>query len=138
MPAIDAWTFDKFAPLLPANQSTVWALAADPDGDGYTNLEEFAYDLDPARKDAAPNPMQISGSPGSTVLSFLMRTDGGVPALNYTLETSALSGAWVAITPSEYTLLSEIPVSASYRRRTLQLNSGQAPDRAFYRLRINR
>ena len=138
VPAIDAWTFDKFAPLLPANQATVWALAADPDGDGYTNLEEFAYDLDPALKDAAPNPMQISGSPGATVLSFLMRMDGGVPALSYTLETSALSGAWVAITPSEYTLLSEIPVSTSYRRRTLQLNSGQAPDRAFYRLRINR
>jgi len=138
--AYDAWTFDRFAPLLPATQAGTWGESANPDHDGYTNFEEFAYGLNPLLADVAVNPLQILSVGNAPVLSFLIRMDGSVPALNYELlaTTDLTSNVWPVVAPASYTQTGETVVNADFRRRTIQLNSTGGQPRTFYRLRITR
>lgn len=138
--AYDAWTFDRFAPLLPATQAGTWGEGANPDYDGYTNFEEFAYGLNPLLADVAVNPLRILSVGNAPVLSFLIRMNGSVPALNYDLQATAdpTSTAWVVVAPGTYTQTGETVVNADFRRRTIQLNSNGGQPRMFYRLRITR
>ncbi|MES2922736.1 MAG: Ig-like domain-containing protein [Verrucomicrobiota bacterium] len=138
--AYDAWTFDRFAPLLPAGQTTTWGESANPDHDAYTNLAEFAYGLNPAVTDVALNPMAISFSGGLPVLSFLVRMDGSVPALQYDLQAKAdlTTSAWPVVAAGAYTQISETVVNTDFRRRVVKLNSTGGLPRTFYRLRIRR
>lgn len=138
--AYDAWTFDRFAPLLPATQSTTWGEGANPDNDAYTNFAEFAFGLNPLVADVAVNPMEISSSGGLPVLSFLVRMDGSVPALQYDLQASAdlTVNAWAVVPAASYTQIGETVVSADFKRRVIQLNSTGGLPRTFYRLRIRR
>jgi hypothetical protein len=50
--AFDIWGYSKFRAVVDAT--------ADPDGDGFTNLEEYAYGLDPLVKNAASAAPQVA------------------------------------------------------------------------------
>ncbi len=138
--AYDAWTFDRFAPLLPGAQASVWGESANPDGDNYRNFAEFAFGLNPQAADAAVGEMQISFAGSLPVLSFLIRMDGAVSALNYELQstTDPAATAWSLIPASAYTIVGETAVNAEFRRRSIQLNAPGALPRAFYRFKITR
>lgn len=136
----DAWTFDRFAPLLPNTQAAVWGEAANPDNDDSTNFEEFAFGLNPKVADVVVNPLQISFAGNRPVLSFLVRMEGGVPALSYELQSSADPAApsWLTVLPEEYSLIGETVMDADFRRRVIQFLVPAIQPRTFYRLKITR
>jgi hypothetical protein len=141
--AIDAWTYATFQPLDPAEEATVWGEAADPDEDGYTNLEEFAHGLDPKVGDAAPNLLSLmsgeSGDEAHVVLSFKMRMDGDEPALDYGLRaTDGPGGAWVELLPEDYMVLGELDPGGGFRVRSVRVPVSEGQERRFYRLEFKR
>jgi hypothetical protein len=141
-PAYDAWTFDQFSPLSLETEATIWGESADPDQDGYSNLEEFALGLDPMASDGAPNLISISrdppGSGGQLLLSYKVRMDGAVTALDYTMEVSTeLSSEWAELAEEDYVFVGESDLGGGFRLRTIRLN-GVVPAARFFRLRFAR
>ena len=142
-PSYDKWTYDRFAPLTPASEASVWGDEADPDGDGYRNLEEFTHGLDPNAADSAPNLMscvrEAIGEGSSIVLSFKIRMDGEVPALVYTPEVaSGLDGAWTELPASSFVVVSETDLGGGFTQRKIRLNGGVEGAARFFRLTMSR
>ena len=142
-PAYDSWTFERFAPLSPEDEGTRWGEDADPDDDGFTNLEEFAHGLDPEVADAASNLMSISREgpgPGSAlVLSYKVRMDGAVAALDYSLMASNILAAGWAVLPAEaYEAIGDADLGGGFRLRTIRLLGGHPTPARFFRLQFAR
>jgi endonuclease/exonuclease/phosphatase (EEP) superfamily protein YafD len=131
--ALDTWTHAAFQPLDPEEEATVWGEAADPDQDGYTNLEEFAHGLDPKVADAAPNLLAFASlETDHAILTFKMRMDGASPALDYAISSAGdPSAAW---SPAAYTLLSDTDLGNGITERRIRLDSPSSLSRLFYRL----
>ena len=84
------------------------AAAADPDGDGVSNLAEFAYNMDPnvydpyplkpGGKVGLPAPYLVAVSGGSALdIEFVRRKAAAAAGLSYTVLFSGdLAGPWVA------------------------------------------
>lgn len=141
--ALDAWTYAAFQPLVPETKATVWGEDADPDQDGYTNLEEFAYGLDPEVADSAPNLLSLvaGGSPEETqlVLSFKIRMDGSDPALDYALRVAGdLADAWVELLPEDYVILGQTDLGGGFAARSIRTARPPGLGRSFYQLRFER
>ena len=73
-------------------RGTATTSSADPDGDGFTNLEEYAYGLDPHVKDAATAAPQVS---------LVHYGDGSSLTVTYTYNTQATDLAVVVETSSD-------------------------------------
>ncbi|MCW1916145.1 Ig-like domain-containing protein [Luteolibacter sp. GHJ8] len=131
--ALDTWTHAAFQPLDPEEEATVWGEAADPDQDGYTNLEEFAHGLDPKVADAAPNLLAFASlETDHAILTFKMRMDGASPALDYAISSAGdPSAAW---SPAVYTLLSDTDLGNGFTERRIRLDTSPSLSRLFYRL----
>ena len=142
-PAYDSWTLERFARLSPQDEGTRWGENADPDEDGFTNLEEFAHGLDPEVADAAPNLMAISREgpgPGSgLVLSYKVRMDGAVAALDYSVMAAVDPATGWAVLPAEQVeTIGEADLGAGFRLRTIRLTGVNPPPARFFRLRFVR
>lgn len=111
----DAWTTGPFANVLANTDPT-----ADPDGDGLTNLQEYAFGTDPTV--ASGTISYVAGgsvtSPGGAIAInlaqgsgvdyravFSRRKDHATRGLNYAVQFSADLGSWVtsAATPTVLT-----------------------------------
>lgn len=126
--AFDAWTHAAFAPLNAGTEATVWGKDADPDGDGFSNLEEFAHGLNPELSDGAPNLVKLvyagEGQQREVTLTLKLRMDGSSTALDYVLQSSDLVGAWSEVIPVDYTLIGETDLGGGFIARTLRLTPG--------------
>ena len=142
--ALDAWTFDHFPTLTPETKDTVWGDDADPDGDGYSNLAEFANGLDPLVSDSAPNLLGVSldtGEEGQFVLlAFKIRMDGDSPALNYAVQSSPglEPGAWSDLAASSFTVEGETEAVDGFKVRTIRLSGAIDVGANFFRLKMTR
>jgi len=139
-PAYDSWTYDDFAPLTPETEVTVWGENADPDGDGLTNLEEFAHGTDPEVADGSPALITARVEEnGDLLLSYLVRLDGSAPALDYTIEsTVGLTGPWAELAASEYEDAGTTSLAGGVQRRTIRLTAPLGETRRFFRLTFTR
>jgi len=143
--ALDAWTYENFggAALTPETEASLWGDDADPDGDGYPNILEFAHGLDPRVSDGAPNLMSFSFATEEgadyVILSHKIRMDGELPALNYTVQVTADPGAaWAALAAEDFTVLSETDLGGGFRQRTIRLDEATSPPARFFRLSLSR
>ena len=135
------WLLAQFGSLPPQNRGTIWGPLADPDGDGRSNLEEFAMNTDPESPDAASallelKPVWIAGQLRLNLLLTERMDISGHPALRYIVE-ERLSGSngWRQMDALSYTQLSQV-VTAPLRLTTLRLNFAPASiGRRWYRLR---
>ncbi len=116
-----AW-LARFAPLLGPDA----AYTADPDGDGFTNFAEWAFDLDPFERNAStglvpgtvilPDPADGNTLKLWPTLTFTRRIDAQPPT--YTAESSANFTLW----NSNLTPLSTAPgLSVASERATFRL-----------------
>jgi hypothetical protein len=140
-PAYDRWTYDSFGPLDPGTEAGVWGDGADPDGDGYTNLEEFAHGLAPHVADFAPNLLSCSRRQGEDgiMLSYTLRMDGLVPALDYTVQVAAdLDGTWETLSPEAYQILGEENLGGGFKERSIRFTEEAGATVRFFRLVISR
>lgn len=145
-----AWTQSTFA-----NDFNGSDLAADPDGDGYNNLLEFAFGMDPTVGMLRPLGYQPDGdvsNPGNPVLLedsvesgfnavFGRRKDHQVAGLRYTCEFSADLVAWTASAATPLVLTGATgggdieAVSVRYPASVpLQAGGTQAPQ--FFRVKV--
>jgi autotransporter-associated beta strand protein len=109
---------------------------ADPDGDGYNNNMEFAFDGDPTV--GSPALISVASSADGPVFSFLARRDTG--AVSYEVEsTSDLSTVpWtdnnvVTASIKESSNQANVPLAGSYVR--LEFTVTAAGGKSFYRVR---
>ncbi|MEK7949089.1 Ig-like domain-containing protein [Luteolibacter soli] len=138
--AYDDWTEEAFAPLTSETEATVWGEDADPDGDGMTNLEEFARGTDPAVADSGPALISAAAEENQhLLLSYLVRLDGSAPALDYMIEASAgLAGPWTPLAGSEYEDAGTTDLGGGFKRRTIRLTSTLGEGHRFFRLAFTR
>jgi autotransporter-associated beta strand protein len=108
----------------------------DPDGDGYNNNMEFAFDGDPTV--GSPALISVASSAAGPVFSFLARRDTG--AVSYVVEsTSDLSTVpWtdnnvVTASIKESSNQANVPLAGSYVR--LEFTVTSAGGKSFYRVR---
>lgn len=108
--------------------------SADPDGDGFTNDAEFAFDGNPSVPTDALS--QVVASGGNMTISFVARNTSPAGATYQVQSTTDLVAGFtddgsVVVTPSAYQ--SGILIPADYERRefTVQLPA----EKKFYRIR---
>lgn len=118
------------------------AVAADPDGDGILNLQEYAFGGDPAVSS------QISGGDGGSLLptlervssrvifNFLRKTDAGDRALSYLVESSPdlSEGSWNPVLDDVGEQAPE-PAGAGFER--VQLEFEDAPGDWYFRVKVS-
>jgi hypothetical protein len=91
-----ATPYDTWARGFELDPSGNGARTADPDGDGFTNFQEFAFGTDPTIGNAALVSASTSGS--NLVITALQRTAGETSGItSYALETRAdlTTGTWL-------------------------------------------
>ena len=106
------------------------APGADPDGDGFTNLQEYAFGTNPA--EATPSLAETTVDGTQIVLTWNRSTEAGI---TYVISRSVDLVTWdpIAGAAAEATLVSEQPNLDGYERVTWSTEIGQA-SRAFYRV----
>ncbi|WP_367874633.1 Ig-like domain-containing protein [Luteolibacter sp. Populi] len=145
--AIDGWTYEHFSgsgPLTAANEETLWGDNADPDSDGYTNLEEFAHGLDPLAIDAAPNLMSVAvvgdGDGPGIVLTYKIRVDDlGQPALSYAVQAgNAGMSAWSDLQEADFDVIGDTDLGEAFVARSIQVKAPEGHAAQYFRLVFTR
>lgn len=118
------------------NDPTVSGWAADPDGDGRSNLFEYALGTNP-RKTGSTFPITIlpaHGPVGQWLLSYREVKDADLWGLNYTVEGSSDLETWTEVEPTLRWFSEDGP---NHRTVFLDLPSDIShPTRQFFRLRV--
>ncbi len=148
------WHRNLYTPPPPNDDPvTVWAwnlgmrgpevtdLASDTDGDGYTLLDEFAYNMNPLAADGTPvTATGTSGPPDFWFTfdgthrvrgTFMRRRDRVALGLTYIIETSPNLITWTLQTQGTPT-----NVDANYQRTNLNRPLSGTPSRQYVRLRL--
>jgi VCBS repeat-containing protein len=139
--AYDAWVSSTFSSLDQQTRDTLWGPDADPDGDGASNLTEYAQGTDPFVKDSATNLIQCKmAQVGGFVFPELVireRMSGGVAALNYSVQQSQnLNPPWTEI--GGYTVMEE-STAGDFRISTYRLSQPATEvAKLFFRLSYTR
>lgn len=122
----DAWKAQYFA-------GAEGAMDADPDGDGISNLVEFAFGSVP---NDAKSKVTMETSVSDDALTLTLRQRVGVAGLTHTLESSDDLITWTAIQPTELVNLSSETVGAGVEKVTLQTPSKTTEGSGFVRWRV--
>lgn len=135
----DAWQRDHFsdADLAdPAKELTIWGGNADPDGDGASNILEYARGTDPNSSLMKADTVKVI-SGGKIQVVFRIRADD--PELGYTFEaTDDLSSAqWSSDVFQEVGGRVSDPEDGSYQFITMEADPGIL-SKVFARLRVSR
>lgn len=95
---------------------------ADPDGDGFSNAQEYAFGLNPTN--AAGNPAVLSQGSSQVKLTFLQKETGGV---TYAVKSaSSLSGGFTnSVTPQEAADQTGVPTGYKRYEATLPTSTGR-------------
>ena len=112
----------------PAKESTVWGDLADPDGDGWVNLIEFAMGLNPLQGDPEFGPRLLFRS-GEPVIQLRRRI--GLRGYVFRLESSTRLDQW-----SEVTQLNEVVRNADATAEVVEWSPPFAAGGNFYRILI--
>ncbi len=95
------WAESKWSAAIVANaaqRATVWGESANPDGDQFLNLQEYAFDTDPkARTTTGPVTWSTTISPGHFSLTYKARQND--PALLMLPQASSSLGTWYPLPP---------------------------------------
>jgi hypothetical protein len=112
------------AGLISGNQ----AASADPDGDGFTNYQEFLFGTAPGVPGGMPTPMERSG--GNLVIRWLQRTSG----VSYQLQetTTFAENPWPASSAAIITDSDQSNVPTGYIRKKASVPTNQP--RRFLRI----
>ncbi len=92
------WLFGSFGSAVydPGLESAEWGPDADPDGDGRSNREEYAFGTDPTQADS--NDVQLQMAPnGDFIITYLRRSDD--PAIEFKLQGSQNMAIWLDLYP---------------------------------------
>ncbi len=110
-----------------------YGAAEDPDNDGRSNMEEYAFGGNPAEADASPFPQQIARDGGVT-WSYLRRSDDS--SLSYMHEFSVDLEEWNDVPEEEIQVNVEPhPSLEGYEITTVEI-SGLPGDKVFLRVMI--
>ncbi len=127
----DIWQYAEF-------RATATAATADPDGDGFTNLEEYAYGLDPQVKDSSSAAPQIALAPYADGYALTATLTHNTAATDVALVVEAsddlvtwASGAGVTATVSATDLGNNVE-----RRVVRDLVTTDGAARRFLRVRV--
>jgi len=123
-----AWAVTAFEPGTPAELT---APGANPDGDNYSNLAEYAFALAPQRPDAAP--LITGGWQGPDRFTFTYRTRTRGPEISYLIETSPDLLRWSPAPDAEVLARTAYPDAST--RITTRLNP--ANDARFQFVRVS-
>ena len=107
---------------------------ADPDGDGFSNLLEYAGARNPRQPDASSSPLSAAGISGAYLtLTYDRRLDA--PDLTYSIQASDDLVGWT--TPAAIEQVSVTPLSSTVERVTVRDTSALTTGaRHFLRLKI--
>lgn len=145
---IAAQSHDFSANLAPSYQAWAAGLAqplpgADGDGDGFSNLLEYAFGGDPAvcsrfQPGGVPLQPQPAASGIQMAVSFPVRDDADVRGLTYVVEFSTTlgEGSWSADPPPGHTVDDDLysPDSPGFLKRTVTFDANTP--RRFCRVRV--
>ncbi len=145
---IAAQSHDFSADLAPSYQAWAAGLAqplpgADGDGDGFSNLLEYAFGGDPAvcsrfQPGGVPLQPQPAASGIQMAVSFPVRDDADVRGLTYVVEFSTTlgEGSWSADPPPGHTVDDDLysPDSPGFLKRTVTFDANTP--RRFCRVRV--
>lgn len=121
--AFEAWQHNQFSPPQLADASLSGA-AADPDGDGFTNFQEFLAGTGPLNPTSALRIATLSPGPDGLLLRFAT-----VPGKTYRVEWSA------SLRPDDWHTL-QSAISGSGDVVTVTDRDGPAYPQRFYRVRL--
>lgn len=107
--------------------------SADPDGDGRTNLGEYAFGGDPTVKDAAYPAGPVTAGPQ---VAWTVIRRGNDPSLTFSYEASEDMVSWLPVTPAS-TSMESYPDDPEFSRATLQFaRPDPAPAKWFLRAKV--
>lgn len=131
-----SWAWEWFGDNNPATEANVWGLTANPDGDQFSNLLEYAFGLDPTDPNTNINPSELEDAASGFRLRLRQRKASNDPTLQYLIEVSAslLSGSWASAD------VSEVPPRESIDSNTewviYQLPEPEVGDPQFVRVKV--
>ncbi|MEM7386290.1 MAG: hypothetical protein AAF514_15215 [Verrucomicrobiota bacterium] len=113
---------------------------ADPDGDGLSNLEEYAFGGDPYRRDAAVGEPSLTMNRDSPTLMLSFNWSGANPAetdLSYEIQRSGDLRTWVAMDREAVEVIEGLLLANGYRRMHCRIPADDL-SAAFFRIVITR
>ncbi len=139
----EAWTIAQFAGAEVADAS-ISGMDSDPDGDGASNLLEFALGTDP--KDGASIPViavqrrafVVNGDPGDYLVLAL--TERSASGLRYQAEFSSDLATWQTVSPEDLVEMDSQPDGMGLRRATYRtafvLDAASAPSHVRWHVEL--
>jgi hypothetical protein len=119
--------YDAWADSYGLDPATNGAPTADPDGDSFSNAQEFAFGTNPTQGNAALTQASVAG--GNLTVTFIERDSGVTYAVQNT--TNLAAGPWnpAAVTPTTATDQTGVPTG--YTRKQFSV---PATGNGFYRV----
>jgi hypothetical protein len=119
--------YDAWADSYGLNPATTGAPTGDPDGDSFSNAQEFAFGTNPTQGNAALTQASVAG--GNLTVTFIERDSGVTYAVQNT--TNLAAGPWnpAAVTPTTATDQTGVPTG--YTRKQFSV---PATGNGFYRV----
>lgn len=120
--------------------------AADPNGDGVSNLLAYALALPPlssASSDDLPAMTSDTATPDGSWLTFTWRENARAIDLRYEIESSPTLASWTALEPDGVNVIKELVAAdvdgdGAVNLRRVRVRVGSAPANLFLRLRVTR